>query len=42
MNRFSRETISRFLEFITSHPQGVTTPPAKWPGGDNSWRQGQG
>lgn len=41
-NRFSRETISSFLEFIAPHPQGVNAPPTKWPVGDNSWRQGQG
>jgi hypothetical protein len=41
-NQFSRETISSFLEFIASHPQGVNAPPTKWPSGDNSWRQGQG
>jgi len=40
-NRFSRETISRFLQFITAHPQGVNAPPDKWPVGDNSWRQVQ-
>ena len=38
-NRFSRETIDGFLEFISSYPQGVSAPPTKWPGSDMSWKQ---
>lgn len=38
-NRFSRETISDFLKFIASYPQGVSAPPTKWPSGDTSWNQ---
>ena len=38
-NRFSRETIEDFLEFISSYPQGVSAPPTKWPGSDMSWKQ---
>jgi hypothetical protein len=41
-NRFSQETISDFLEFISSHPLGVNAAPTKWPAGDSSWRQEQG
>ena len=40
-NRFSLETKSSFLEFIASHPQGVSARPTEWSSGDNSWRQGQ-
>lgn len=38
-NRFSEETISNFLEFISSYLRGVNAPPTNWPIGDNSWRQ---
>lgn len=38
-NRFSRETITAFLEFISTYPQGVSAPPTKWPSGDMSWKQ---
>ena len=39
-NRFSRNTITNFLQFIASYPHGVNAPPTKWQSGDNSWRQG--
>jgi hypothetical protein len=38
-NRFSEGTISRFLGFISSYPQGVNAPPTQWPADDDSWRQ---
>ncbi len=38
-NRFSQETISKFLKFISSYSQGVIGPPTNWPHGDNSWQQ---
>ncbi len=37
--KFSQETISDFLEFISSHPRGVIAPPTNWPSSDNSWQQ---
>lgn len=37
-NRFSPETISKFLKFISSYRQGVIAPPTNWPSGDNSWQ----
>jgi len=39
-NRFSRETISDFLKFISSYPRGVNGPPTCWPTDDMSWNQG--
>jgi hypothetical protein len=41
-NRFSRETISDFLEFISLYPIGVNASPTNWPDSDNSWQQEQG
>lgn len=41
-NRFSRETITDFLEFISSYPLGVNAPPTNWPAGDISWQQERG
>jgi hypothetical protein len=38
-NRFSPETVRDFLEFISSHPQGVSAPPSKWQSGEMSWKQ---
>lgn len=38
-SQFRSETITLFLEFINSYPQGVNAPPTKWPVDDNSWRQ---
>jgi hypothetical protein len=38
-NRFSRETITEFFQFISSYPQGVTAHPTNWPAGDSSWHQ---
>lgn len=37
-NRFTRETIRDFLEFISSYPQGVSAPPTEWPINDTSWK----
>ena len=41
-NRFSCETITSFVEFMSSYPQGVNAPPTKWPDGDRSWQQEEG
>jgi hypothetical protein len=38
-NRFSRETITDFLQFISSYTQGVSAPPTNWPDADSSWQQ---
>ncbi len=38
-NRFSGETISAFLTFISSFPQGINAPPTNWPTEDTSWHQ---
>lgn len=40
-NTFSPEVISRFLQFIATHPKGISGPPTKWPENDQSWRPGQ-
>lgn len=40
-NKFSQEVISRFLQFIATHPKGISGPPTKWPSNDQSWRPGQ-
>lgn len=40
--RFPLDTISDFLEFISTHPQGVNAPPSDWPSDDDSWREGNG
>ena len=40
-NRFSSETISKFLEFISTYPLGINASPTNWPSGDNSWHQEQ-
>lgn len=41
-NRFSQETISDFLIFISQYQPGVNAPPTNWPAGDSSWQQEQG
>lgn len=38
-NRFSRETIRSFLEFISAYTQGVCAAPTTWPRCDTSWMQ---
>jgi hypothetical protein len=38
-DHFSLEIITAFLDFISSHPQGVTASPTNWPDGDMSWKQ---
>ncbi len=38
-NRFSQNTIERFLNFISAYPPGINGRPTSWPNGDNSWRQ---
>ncbi len=38
-NRFSQDTILRFLKFISSYHKGVLAPPTNWPQGDSSWQQ---
>jgi hypothetical protein len=38
-NRFSQETISDFLKFISSYPRGIIAPPTSWPHDDSSWQQ---
>jgi len=38
-NRFSRDTISGFLEFVSTFPCGVNAPPTNWPTNDTSWKQ---
>ncbi len=38
-NRFSRETISDFIEFVSWYPTGVNAPPTSWPTDDTSWNQ---
>jgi hypothetical protein len=40
-NKFSQEVISRFLQFIATHPKGISGPPTKWPNNDLSWRPGK-
>ena len=40
-NRFSQETIAKFLQLIASYPKGINAPPTKWPSSDDSWRSGQ-
>jgi hypothetical protein len=37
-NRFTRDVISKFLEFIANQPKGVGGAPSKWPRNDQSWR----
>jgi len=39
-NRFQREIIADFLEFISPYPMGVNAPPTNWLADDNSWQQG--
>ncbi len=38
-SQFSKETVSEFLDFISSYPRGINGPPTKWPSDDNSWNQ---
>lgn len=38
-NRFSREIISKFHEFISIQPKGISGPPTRWP--DNDHRDDQ-
>jgi hypothetical protein len=40
-NRFPRDVILKFLEFIANQPKGVGGPPSKWPPDDRSWRSEQ-
>lgn len=37
-NRFSKDVISRFYEFIATQPKGIIGPPSKWPLNDRSWQ----
>jgi hypothetical protein len=37
--RFSQQTVSNFLTFISAYDQGVLAPPTRWPIDDKSWRQ---
>lgn len=39
--RFSEDTISLFLEFMSDKPVGVHAPPTHWPREDQSWKQAQ-
>lgn len=36
--RFSQDTISSFLAFISDKPAGVNAPPTSWPRDDDSWQ----
>lgn len=38
-NKFSQEIISKFVDFITKCPEGISGPPTKWPANDQSWRR---
>jgi len=40
-NRFSKEIIVKFLEFIALCQRGISSPPTKWPKNDDSWRLGR-
>ncbi len=40
-SRFLPEVITRFLEFISAQPKGISGPPTRWPTDDRSWRQAQ-
>jgi len=37
-SRFSQETISTFVEFISRQSAGVDAPPSSWPQNDDSWK----
>ena len=37
--RFSSQTVSNFVTFISAYDRGVLAPPTRWPSNDNSWRQ---
>jgi hypothetical protein len=41
-NSFSKEIIARFVEFITSQPEGINARPTRWRADDDSWRLGRG
>ena len=38
-NRFSKEKISKFLDFISRYPKGISASPTNWPISDKSWQQ---
>lgn len=38
-NRFSQQTISDFLKFISAYPCGVNASPTNWPTDDTTWNQ---
>ena len=39
--RFSQDTVSCFLDFLSDKPVGVNAPPTVWPRDDHSWKTAQ-